>query len=298
MDIRAELRDLMDSKNYSLAFVSTATGIAKSSISMWLNGTYKGDNAKLNDKINNFIQRERERSGNDVLPIVDISIVKYISEIGRLCHTKGKIGVCVGRAGLGKTVAVKEYTKTALDAILIESDSGYTAKSLLKEIHRRLALSGKGSAYDLMCEVIPKLYNSGRLLIIDEAENLPYRALELVRRIHDKTGIGILLIGKNILLKNLCGYNNEYDQLYSRVKYYKQLDDKLLLQDVKKILSAIGLDAELAETFFYYSDGITRKLEHLITHSIYLAKMNGKTAVDNTVIKKTSELLMVKRDWE
>ena len=181
---------------------------------------------------------------------------------------------------------------------MIESDSGYTAKSLLKEIHRRLALSGKGSAYDLMCEVIPKLYNSGRLLIIDEAENLPYRALELVRRIHDKTGIGILLIGKNILLKNLCGYNNEYDQLYSRVKYYKQLDDKLLLQDVKKILSAIGLDAELAETFFYYSDGITRKLEHLITHSIYLAKMNGKTAVDNTVIKKTSELLMVKRDWE
>lgn len=298
MDIRAELRDLMDSKNYGLAFVATATGIAKSTISMWLNGTYKGDNAKLNDKINNFIQRERERSGNDVLPIVDISIVKYISEIGRLCHTKGKIGVCVGRAGLGKTVAVKEYTKTALDAILIESDSGYTAKSLLKEIHRRLALSGKGSAYDLMCEVIPKLYNSGRLLIIDEAENLPYRALELVRRIHDKTGIGILLIGKNILLKNLCGYNNEYDQLYSRVKYYKQLDDKLLLQDVKKILSAIGLDAELAETFFYYSDGITRKLEHLITHSIYLAKMNGKTAVDNTVIKKTSELLMVKRDWE
>ena len=132
MDIRAELRDLMDSKNYGLAFVSTATGIAKSSISMWLNDTYKGDNAKLTDKINNFIQREKERSGNDELPIVDISIIKYISEIGRLCHTKGKIGVCVGRAGLGKTVAVKEYTKNALDAILIESDSGYTAKSLLK----------------------------------------------------------------------------------------------------------------------------------------------------------------------
>lgn len=298
MDIRAELRDLMDSKNYSLAFISTATGIAKSSISMWLNCNYKGDNEKLTDKINNFIQRERERFGNDEIPVVDISTIKYIFEIGRLCHTKGKIGVCVGRAGLGKTVAAKEYTKNALDAILIESDSGYTAKSLLREIHRRLALSGKGSVYDLMCEVIHKLYKSGRLLIIDEAENLPYRALELVRRIHDKTGIGILLIGKNILLKNLCGYNNEYDQLYSRVKYYKKLDDKLLLQDVKKILSTIGLDVNLAETYFYYSDGITRKLEHLITHSIYLAKMNGKIAVDNTVIKKTSELLMVKRDWE
>lgn len=291
MDIRAELRDLMDSKNYSLAFVSTATGIAKSSISMWLNGTYKGDNAKLTDKINNFIQREQERSGNDELPIVDISIIKYISEIGRLCHTKGKIGVCVGRAGLGKTVAVKEYTKNALDAILIESDSGYTAKSLLKEIHRRLALSGKGSVYDLMGEVVNKLNQSGRLLIIDEAENLPYRALEITRRIHDKTGVGVLLVGRNILFENLRGFNNQYDQLYSRVKYHKLLD-RLLIQDVVKILESAGQDPKLAETYLQYSDGNTRRLEHLITHSISVAKFNGKAVVDVAVIKQTSKLLM------
>lgn len=291
MDIRAELRDLMESKNYGLSFVSTATGIAKSSISMWLNGNYKGDNAKLTDKINNFIQREQERSGNDELPIVDISIIKYISEIGRLCHTKGKIGVCVGRAGLGKTVAVKEYTKNALDAILIESDSGYTAKSLLKEIHRRLALSGKGSVYDLMGEVVNKLNQSGRLLIIDEAENLPYRALEITRRIHDKTGVGVLLVGRNILFENLRGFNNQYDQLYSRVKYHKLLD-RLLIQDVVKILESAGQDPKLAETYLQYSDGNTRRLEHLITHSISIAKFNGKAAVDVAVIKQTSKLLM------
>ena len=37
MDIRTELRDLMETKNYSIAYVSTATGLAKSTISMWLN---------------------------------------------------------------------------------------------------------------------------------------------------------------------------------------------------------------------------------------------------------------------
>ena len=52
MDIRAELQELMTKKNYSMAFVSTATGIAKSTVSMWLNKTYKGDNAKIADKIN------------------------------------------------------------------------------------------------------------------------------------------------------------------------------------------------------------------------------------------------------
>lgn len=298
MDIRTELKELMESRGFSTSFVATAIGVAKSAVNMWINDKYNGDNVKLTDKINNFIQRERERANNEELPFVDISFVKYISEIARLCHTKGKIGVCVGRAGLGKTVAVKEYTKNFLDAVLIESDSGYTAKSLLLEIHRRVGLSGKGSTYDLMNEVIHKLYRSGRLLIIDEAENLPYRALEIARRIHDKTGIGILLIGRNILFENLCGSNNEYDQLYSRVKYHKKLDDRLLLQDVRKILTTIGQDPDLADTYLLYSDGITRKLEHLITHSTYLAKINGKDSVDSSVIKKTSELLMVRSDWK
>ncbi len=292
MDIRADLRFLMEQKNFSMQFIATATGIAKSTISMWLNNNYKGDNDKIADKINNFIQREKERSGNEELPFADISIVKYIFEIARLCHTKGKIGVCAGCAGLGKTVAVKKYIKEYMDSILIESDSGYSAKSLLKEIHRRLGLSGKGSVYDLMSEVITKLNQSGRLLIIDEAENLPYRALEITRRIHDKTAIGVLLVGRNILFENLRGFNNQYDQLYSRVKYHKSLD-KLLIQDVIKILDSIGQSTGLAETYLQYSNGNTRRLEHLISHSISVAKFNGKTAVDSAVIKQTSKLLMV-----
>lgn len=291
MDIRAELRELMDSHNYSTAFVANATGLAKSTISMWLNGNYNGKNDKITDAMNNFIQREKERSVENDLPFVDISIVKYVFEIGRLCHTQGKIGVCVGRAGLGKTVAVKKYTKDFQDSILIESDSGYTAKSLLKEIHRRLGLSGKGSVYDLMDEVVRKLNQSGRLLIVDEAENLPYRALEITRRIHDKTGVGVLLIGRSILLENLKGYNNQYDQLYSRVKYTKIID-RLLIQDVVKILESIGQDTKLAETYLLYSDGNTRRLEHLISHSISVAKFNRKAMVDETVIKQTSKLLM------
>ena len=292
MDIKTELKDLMSKKNYSMGYVSTATGIAKSTISMWFNDGYKGNVDKINDKINNFIQREKERSVNEDIPFCDISIARYITEIGRICHTKGSIGVCAGKAGLGKTVAVKIYTQEFLDAILIESDSGYTAKSLLLEIHKRLGLSGKGSVYELMSEVVNKLNNSGRLLIIDEAENLPYRALEITRRIHDKTGVGVLLVGRNVLFENLRGYNNQYDQLYSRVKYHKLLD-RLLVQDVKKILSALNQNPELAEIYLQYSDGNTRRLEHLISHSITVAKMNGKTEVDNAVIKQTSKLLMV-----
>lgn len=291
MDLRTELKNMMEEKGLTVVFVATAIGVAKSTISMWLNGTYKGDNEKITDKVNNFIQRENERSVGEDLPIVDLSVIRYISEIGRTCHTKGKIGVCVGRAGLGKTVAVKEYIKNFLDAILIESDSGYTAKSLLLEIHKRLGLSGKGCVYDLMNEVVNKLNNSGRLLIIDEAENLPYRALEITRRIHDKTGIGVLLVGRNVLIENLRGSKNQYDQLYSRVKYLKIIE-RIHIKDVIKILDVTGQNTNLADVYLQYSDGNTRRLEHLISHSISLAKMNGTDVVDEAVIRETSKMLM------
>jgi len=292
MDIRERLKELMGSKNISIGYIATATGLAKSTISMWLKNNYNGDNAKVADKLHNFVQRENERTNND-LPFVDISISKYVFEIARLCHTQGRIGVCVGQAGLGKTVAAKKYTKKYMDAILIESDFGYTAKSLLREICIRLGLSVKSStsAYDLMNEVVTKLNQSGRLLIIDEAENLAYRALEITRRIHDKTGVGILLVGRSILLQNLTGQNYQYDQLYSRVEYPKVLD-KLSIQDIIKILESVGQEASLAETYLQFSGGNTRKLEHLISHSISIAKINGKAAVDDAVIRKTSELLM------
>ena len=114
MDIRADLRDMIESKGYSLTYISKATTLSKTVISLWLNETYKGKNERITDIISNFIQREKERTNSDDIPFVETSIVKYIYEIGRLCHTKGKIGVCAGQAGLGKTVAVKSYINSFL----------------------------------------------------------------------------------------------------------------------------------------------------------------------------------------
>lgn len=47
MDIRAELKDLMQDKNYSMTYVATATGLAKSTISMWLMVIITGKTIKL-----------------------------------------------------------------------------------------------------------------------------------------------------------------------------------------------------------------------------------------------------------
>ena len=76
-----------------------------------------------------------------------------------------------------------------------------------------------------------------------------------------------------------------------RVKFYKLLDS-ILITEVTKIINAAGQDPELAETYLLHCKGNTRLLEHLITHSITVAKANGKPEVDNAVISETSKLLM------
>ena len=47
MDIRAELKNMMEEKGLTIVFVATAIGVAKSTISMWINGTYKAIIQKL-----------------------------------------------------------------------------------------------------------------------------------------------------------------------------------------------------------------------------------------------------------
>lgn len=292
MDIKAELKHLMNEKKYSFSNVAKATGLSATVINMWLNNNYIGNNDKVADAINNFIQREKERNFKSFIPYVETSIVKYIHEVAKLCHTNGEIGVCYGESGLGKTIAVKEYAKQYSDSILIETDPGYNSKSLLCEMHKRLGLSAEGTSYELMDEVVRKLSNSGRLLIIDEAENLPYKGLEVLRRIHDKTGVGMLLVGMPALVENLRGSQNQYRQLYSRVGFSKSLD-KLLLIDISNILRAVDENQRLCPSFLTYSKGNTRTLTKLILRAPSVAKYNKKDALDAEILKQTSKLIMV-----
>lgn len=286
-----ELKELMETYELTNVYVAKATGLSNTTVSMWINGTYKGSNTKIEEKIKNFITREKARYSNCSIPIVEISIMEIVKEIARLCHTHGRIGVCVGAAGLGKTVAAKDYVSRYMDAVLIESDYSYTARSLLLELHHKLGLTCKGSAYNLMNEVVDKLSNSGRLLIIDEAENLRREALEITRRIHDKTGIGLLLIGRDILLKNLRGHENQFDQMYSRVMYKKNLKS-LALNDIKLLLTSAGQKVDLAKTYLGACRGNTRRLEHLICNSVSVAELNGSDEVDEAIVRETSKMLM------
>lgn len=292
--LQKKLLEMMQEKGLKQSEVCRALDLSPASLSQWLKNEYKANDKNIVLKVEAFIKREaeKEQSTKYKKAFIETKISKTIFEIARKCHIKGKIGVAYGNAGIGKTTAVKEYAKSNYDAVLIEADLGYTPKVLFQKLLRKLGMTPSGSIHDMHEAVIEKLANSGKLIIIDEAEHLPYKALELIRRVYDKSGTGILLIGMPKLYHNLCGKRGEFEQLYTRALYKIPLD-LLTKDDVKAIVgSAIPNDKGIWEVFYDYCKGNARMLTNLLENSIELAKRDKKTLTE-TIIKTTAKYLYV-----
>lgn len=294
MELKERLKEFMQIKNYSARTIGKQIGYSASTITRYINGNYEGDVEKLEYALQAYLKRmdEIDEEGTyEIMPFVPIENTQVIFTIARICHNEQEIGVVVGEAGTGKTRAIYEYAKQNPDVILIEADLSYTTKIFFRELHKKLGLDGNGSIYDLFCDCVDKLKNSNRLLIIDEAENLPYRALDMMRRLYDKSNIGILLVGLPRLIANLRGKKGEYKQLYSRVGLFNQID-AWEEEDTKMIISKIYQDASLTKIFHQLSKGNGRKLEKLIKRTTKAAKQFNKP-ITQELVKSSAEILML-----
>ena len=196
-------------------------------------------------------------------------------------------------AGLGKTYAVKMYALEHRDVILIETDFGYTPKVLFTEIHKKIGFDGKGDLHSMLIDIVNKLKNSGRLIIVDEAENLPYRALELLRRIYDKAKVGILLVGLPKLLTNLKGNKGQYKQLYSRVGVVAELMP-IADNDILEISSKVTPDSKyIYPKLSAFCGGNTRVLTKLLVRASRIAKLNNTTIDEDVLNSALTQLLWV-----
>ena len=144
----------------------------------------------------------------------------------------------------------------------------------------------------MFSDIVDKLKSSGRLIIIDEAEHLPYKSLELVRRIYDKANVGILLVGMPRLITNLKGEKRQYAQLFSRVGMYAKLE--VLNDDDKQaiISSLLPNYKPIYPILSAFCAGNTRVLTKLLVRAIRIAELN-EVEVDEEVIKASVKQILV-----
>ncbi|EKK8374749.1 AAA family ATPase, partial [Salmonella enterica] len=274
-------------------------------ISQYLKGVYNGNIRNIENVLADFIRREEERARRQEVKesFVHTRLADLALGLISNTHMDGDIGVIFGPAGMGKSMVLRQYASTSKGVILIEADPGYTAKVLLQELCVRLGVKKTGNIHELSEECIQALTGTGWVVLVDEAELLPYRALEVLRRIHDRSGVALVLAGMPRLLINLKGSRGEYAQLYSRVgmaldieahKAESEADDfNIILASL--LGTAVGTDylssPEVISAFRKHSKGNYRRLFKL-ARGVVRASAIGNQGISVNLIERYAEMLI------
>jgi DNA transposition AAA+ family ATPase len=93
-------------------------------------------------------------------------------------------------------------------------------------------------------EIIRKIKDSGRVIIIDEAQHLTSRVINHLRSITDASGVGIAFIGNWEIHSKIYGSGQAaYAQLYSRIGNPAKLTTKMIkAEDIRLVFAEAGLE--------------------------------------------------------
>ncbi|EMI8339102.1 AAA family ATPase [Proteus mirabilis] len=296
MSIVNELTMMMNNKGWSQAQAARGIGVSTAVINQFLQNKYNGDVNAVEEKVRQFISREQERDkSRRIKPVyVDTLMARKGRDVIRMAHMDSDINVIYGDAGMGKTMIIRQYAKENLNAVLIEADPGYTARVVLEELCNKLGLSKRGNMHELSESIIQNLRDSGRIILVDEAENLPYRALETLRRIHDKSGVGIVLAGMPRLILNLKGKRGEYKQLYSRVGFALRMGEALPEEDITNMITTMLPEAsepEVLNALYKACKGNARRLFKFLRGISNGSQISGQP-IDVQMVHEFSEMLI------
>jgi len=296
--LQQKLAEFKAKSGMNQTMLARGIGVSPASISMYLNDNYAEKGGKyetIEPKIEAFLEVQESKAQREelVLGFVSTKTTRRISEVMRDAHEAGDTVVIYGQAGLGKTQAVKNYCEKNPAAILIEANPSFTALVLMRKLAAAAKVSTVGSLNDLFESVSDRLRDSGRLIVVDEAENLPLRALEIIRRLHDDTGCGLVLSGMPRLVANLRGKHGELVQLYSRVSVALNLGDSMPDEELEQIARAAmpEADDETIAELVKQSNGNTRRMSKLMRGAVRTANKNG-IKMQSGIIKKYSTLII------
>ena len=195
------------------------------------------------------------------------------------------MGLVYGEPGLGKTQAIKWWAFKN-DAILIRCNQMMSARWLLKEILDYMSEIKPYSISDSFDEVIRNLILTPRILIVDEVDYLTMdknKSIEILRDIHDKTNIPVVLVGMTNAHSRLKKFSHLYDRLSEIVKFERF--SKADIKTIVKELSEIEL-TDCAIKYIYSNLNRFRQIVKVINKAETIAKANGLSSIDEILIKE------------
>lgn len=275
-----ELVEELVKANYSQSKIAKLCGVSTAALSAYVNDNYAAkDKSEIEKKIVSGCKTEIERitkNINPILPFQETATADIVLNIAHLCHTSRRMGLIYGAAGVGKTRACLEYCRYNKNALYIEARPSFTARTLMRKLASALGCTPKTNQYELEEEIISKLKNSGKLVIVDECEHLNHRALETLRTVvFNASHTGLLLVGLETLKYMLIGTRTKNEYLSSRclansrVKALSEDDTASLIEHLFK-----GSSTAVKRAFYAVTKGNMRLVENTVFEIQRLLQLN------------------------
>lgn len=253
-----KLLGFMEKSKKTQLQIAKETGISNTVISQFISGTYKGDNEEVANNIEKYLVLANERLENidNTVFYKDLENTKTSLFAVKYAHKNCEVVLLSGDAGAGKTTALEYYAKNNTGVIFVTASictSSPTA--ILKEIALAIGKRATGSKGQIEKMLISALSNSNRLIIIDEADQLTFNAIQAVRNLNDKAHVGILLSGNNKIYNQMVmgARCTEFDQVRTRIFVRPKVSNSYTVEEMQHIFpnvepkEGIGVLLKLAE---------------------------------------------------
>lgn len=225
-EIRLACQTVMEAEGYSQADVSRLAGIKYGTFTGWFKGTYAGNNSKVAGEVQIWLSSlgEKKRAVSTVPRLPDYvetkSTIEFMSTL-QFAHVLPEIAIIAGGAGISKTTACEQYTRSNRNVWLATMDpSSEGTHGMLLELAEVMGVTEK-SPTKLAKAIVRRVEGTNGLIIIDEAQHLSTKALDQARSIYDRARgtVGMVLVGNETVYQRLEGNGRKADfaQLFSRV---------------------------------------------------------------------------------
>lgn len=182
-------------KLLTISQLARMAGVSSSAVSEVLRDKYKGDVDGLLRLLNATIAEYARRSdAPESAQFVKTEIASQIFGILKLASRTSAMAAFYGPSGAGKTMSLRAARLLDFkNALYVEINTETRAPTrLLQALVEQLGFRGLSPRQlrdqaELFKMIKNKLVGTGRMIIIDEADKLRPRALDLLREIHDAT---------------------------------------------------------------------------------------------------------------
>jgi DNA transposition AAA+ family ATPase len=191
-----------------------------------------------------------------------------------------RMGVFAGYPGLGKSFGAI-HALNAFKAYYVEVKSTWTKKAFLLALLKEMGITDPPKTnYEMVEQIAEQLVNSGRPVIIDEADYLVDKnAIDLVRDIYEASGAAILIIGEENLPKKL----KRFERFDSRIldwQYAQPCD----IEDVKTLSAmyapGVSIAEDLCAELLRQTMGVTRRIAVNLDSIAQVCKGQGLQKID------------------